>query len=206
LAVDSDWQRNAFQAILAGETSWSVTDEAAKTKAEFGHGTALREYREWAKKNPDADDKAASSKLSEIIGTKTSVNVAPKLPGVRDVEKFISGASRIDFSKPIKLANYGYKSDSTPDKNSKNGIGHSDNRLTDEYSAAVTKSLAFKLGLQNGDEFIAHTSKGDLVLKYDDTVPVEDSRTGSLPETIDIFRKSKGSNDWGGKVYGISKK
>lgn len=200
------FERAAFQAILAGEPSWSVTDEEAKTKAEFAHGTALKEYREWARKNPDADDKAASSKLSEIIGTKTSVNVAPKLPGVRDVGNFISGAARIDFSKPIKLSNYGYESDSTPDTNSKNGIGHSDNRLTDEYSAAVTKSLAFKLGLKNGDEFIAHTSKGDLVLKYDDTVPAKDSRTGSLPETVDIYRKQKGSNDWGGKVYGISKK
>ena len=113
--------------------------------------------------------------------------------------------SAIQFKQPIKLSNYGYTSDTTPDSFSSAGIGHSNNKLIDGTSAAITKSLANQLGIKSGEWFIAKTTKGDFRLRYDDTVPATDKRTGPLPPTIDIYRKSKGSNDWGGKVLGFQK-
>lgn len=104
----------------------------------------------------------------------------------------------------IKLSNYGYKSDTTPDTNSMNGIGHSNNKLEDGVSAALSKSLATRLGVKTGDWLNIETTKGPMRVRYDDTVPASDSRVeGPLPETIDIFRRN-GANDWGGKVTGIS--
>lgn len=103
----------------------------------------------------------------------------------------------------IKLSNYGYASDTTPDSNSMKGIGHSNNKLEDGVSAALSKSLATRLGLKTGDWLNIQTTKGPMRVRYDDTVPTLDSRVaGPLPETIDIFRRD-GSNDWGGKVTGI---
>ena len=113
--------------------------------------------------------------------------------------------SAIQFKNPIKLSNYGYATDSTPDSWSAKGIGHANNKLIDGTSAAITKTLANDLGLKTGDWFIAKTTKGDFRLRYDDTVPATDKRTGPLPPTIDIYRKTKGSNSWGGKVLGLQK-
>lgn len=198
------YDRSAFESLRDGKESWKVTDEAAQGKARMNHGEVLKRYEEWEKKNPNASAAEASKQLSELIGVKTSVNVAPRLPGQR---KGLDGAktSSIRFDSPIKLSNYGYSSDSTPDSYSSKGIGHSNNKLIDGLSAAVSKSLASRLGLKTGDMFIAHTSKGDMRVRYDDTVPSYDKRTGALPETIDIYRKTNGSNSWGGKVLGISK-
>jgi len=109
------------------------------------------------------------------------------------------------FEPPIKLSNYGYASDSTPDTYSSNGIGHRSNRLTDERSAAITKSLATSLGLQHNDWFRITTTKGTFTLQYADTVPSYDKRTGALPPTIDIYRKQNGSNSWGGTITSFQK-
>ena len=104
----------------------------------------------------------------------------------------------------IKLSNYGYASDTTPDSNSARGIGHANNKLEDGVSAAVSKSLATRLGIKTGDWLNIETTQGPMRVRYDDTVPASDSRiAGPLPETIDIFRRN-GTNDWGGKVTGIS--
>jgi hypothetical protein len=90
-------------------------------------------------------------------------------------------------------------------KDTRRDLLHANNKLIDGTSAAITKTLANDLGLKTGDWFIAKTTKGDFRLRYDDTVPATDKRTGPLPPTIDIYRKSKGSNDWGGKVLGFQK-
>ena len=103
----------------------------------------------------------------------------------------------------IKLSNYGYADDTTPDSNSARGIGHSDNKLEDGTSAALSKSLANRLGVKTGDWLNIQTTQGPMRVRYDDTVPDSDPRVnGPLPETIDIFRRN-GSNGWGGKVTGI---
>lgn len=103
----------------------------------------------------------------------------------------------------IKLANYGYASDSSPDYNSNVlKIGHANNPLKDGVSAALTKSLAKRYGLKTGDMFEITTADGKtMTRRYDDTVP--NSYKGKpLPETVDLY-ELRGSNKFGGKVVGI---
>lgn len=103
----------------------------------------------------------------------------------------------------IKLANYGYDDDTSPDYNSNVlRIGHANNKLEDGKSAAITKSLANRLGLKTGDWVKVDTTQGEMVVRYDDTVP-STYKGKPLPETVDIYRRN-GSNDWGGKVKSIS--
>lgn len=102
----------------------------------------------------------------------------------------------------IKLSNYGYASDTTPDSYSARGIGHANNSLVSGRSVAITKRLADKMGIQRGAVLEIDTDKGKKLVTYDDTVPSYDKRTGALPDTIDIYRKN-GSNSWGGKVQGV---
>lgn len=149
---------------------------------------------------PMFEDPAAPAPMPDTepegVGADGSPGVLPPPEGPR---------TSFRFRQPLKLSNYGYKSDTTPDHFSKHGIGHNNNQLVDGVSAAVTKSLADSLGLKSGDWFIAKTTKGDLRVRYDGTVPDSDPRTGPLPPTIDIYRKTKGSNSWSGKVLGIEK-
>jgi hypothetical protein len=94
-----------------------------------------------------------------------------------------------DFSKSkIRLSNYGYSSDSSPDHNSNVlRIGHSNNKLEDGVSAALTKSLARKHGLKTGDMFEAIASNGKVYQRrYDDTVPTT-YKGKALPETVDLY-------------------
>lgn len=101
----------------------------------------------------------------------------------------------------IKLANYGYDGDFTSDYNSNVlGIGNRDNKLIPEQSAAISQSLANKLGLQAGAVVQITDSNGQSrLVTYSDTVP--SSYNGQpLPETIDIYRPSNGSNSWGGNI------
>lgn len=109
-----------------------------------------------------------------------------------------------DFSKEnLKLSNYGYASDSSPDYNSNVlRIGHANNKLVDGYSAALTKSLAKRYGLKSGDEFEVITADGKVLKRrYDDTVPAT-YRGKPLPETVDLYDRS-GNNNFGGKIVGI---
>lgn len=76
-----EWTRKALESVRDGSPSWSMTDESKESQAAFSYGSSLQSYRAWAKQNPNATDKEASAKLSEIIGAKTSVRLAPKLPG-----------------------------------------------------------------------------------------------------------------------------
>jgi hypothetical protein len=103
----------------------------------------------------------------------------------------------------IKLANYGYASDSSPDYNSNIlKIGHANNKLEDGVSAALTKSLAKRLGLKTGDYFEAQTADGKILRRrYDDTVPTT-YKGRRLPETVDLYEVG-GSNKFGGTVVGI---
>lgn len=103
----------------------------------------------------------------------------------------------------IKLSNYGYASDSSPDYNSNVlRIGHSNNRLVDGVSAALTASLAKRMGIQKGQEFEAVTEDGKVYRRrYDDTVPTT-YKGKPLPETVDLYDR-KGSNKFGGVVVEI---
>lgn len=103
----------------------------------------------------------------------------------------------------LKLSNYGYDSDSSPDYNSNVlRIGHADNPLEDGVSAALTKSLASRFGLKTGDMFEATTSTGEVLRRrYDDTVPGT-FKGRALPETIDLYNL-KGNNKFGGKIVNL---
>jgi len=103
----------------------------------------------------------------------------------------------------IKLSNYGYASDSSPDYNSNVAkIGHSNNKLEDGVSAALTRSLAKRMGIPKGGWFEAVTADGETIKRrYDDTVPVS-YKGKALPETVDLYNL-KGSNSFGGKIVGI---
>lgn len=105
----------------------------------------------------------------------------------------------------IKLANYGYASDTSPDHNSNVlKIGHANNPLKDGLSAALTKSLASRYGLKTGDMFEVTTADGKtMTRRYDDTVPTT-YKGRPLPETIDLY-ETKGSNTFGGRVVGLKK-
>lgn len=103
----------------------------------------------------------------------------------------------------IKLSNYGYDSDSSPDYNSNVlKIGHANNKLEDGVSAALTKSLAKRHGLKTGDYFEAQTADGKVLRRrYDDTVPTT-YKGKKLPETVDLYNVN-GSNKFGGTIVGI---
>lgn len=188
-----------------GEVQWKadLAPEAmqAHEQATRAYGEAMIDFEKWIKLNPDADDKAIGGKLREL-GSK-SVRVAPvsgpvKAPPGRETSMVMPKGG-------LKLSNYGYASDTTPDSNSAKGIGHRDNKLIPGESAAISKSLADRLKLSHGDKLKIQTTKGDFTVFYHDTVPSTDSRTGDLPETIDIYRPKDGSNGWGGRVTNVSK-
>lgn len=105
----------------------------------------------------------------------------------------------------IKLANYGYDSDTSPDTNSNIlKIGHANNKLKDGVSAALTKSLATRYGLKTGDMFEVTTADGKtMTRRYDDTVPTT-YKGRALPETVDLY-ETRGSNSFGGRVVGLKK-
>lgn len=113
------------------------------------------------------------------------------------------GVSQKKNSDGIKLSNYGYESDSSPDHNSNVlKIGHANNKLVDGESAALTKSLADRHGLKSGDMFEATLADGTTITRrYDDTTP-STYKGDPLPETVDIYNQS-GSNNFGGKVISI---
>lgn len=103
----------------------------------------------------------------------------------------------------LKLSNYGYASDSSPDTNSNIlKIGHANNPLKDGVSAALTKSLAKRYGLKTGDMFEVTTADGTtMVRRYDDTVP-NVYRGKKLPETVDLYEIG-GNNNFSGKVVAL---
>lgn len=166
--------------------------ETARGRVDEAYGAARTKLDEWLKRNPKADEKTVSEKVFEISGEE-----------LRKSTRLIE--PRATSSVNIKLSNYGYKSDTTPDSYSAAGIGHRNNKLIAGKSAAITKSLAARLGVSHGDEIEVETTKGTFRVFYHDTVPATDKRTGDLPETIDIYRPEDGSNSWGGKVTRISK-
>lgn len=108
-------------------------------------------------------------------------------------------------NESLKLSNYGYASDSSPDYNSNVlRIGHANNKLEDGVSAALTKSLAKRYGLKTGDMFEITTADGKTMQRrYDDTVP-RTYRGKPLPETVDLYELG-GSNKFGGKVINLKK-
>lgn len=198
----SKFNQDAFEAMMNYETDVkSVSPEAeaatnsAQLAVEHKIGEAKMKLADFLKTNPKASASEIDDKILEIGGEQTQ----------RDLKSGIyDGKSNSTSSVNIKLSNYGYASDSTSDSNSARGIGHADNQLEDGKSAAISKSLADRLDLKTGDMVQLETSKGTFQVRYDDTVPTTDTRTGDLPETIDIYRKN-GSNGWGGKVLKITK-
>lgn len=173
-----------------------IEDLQARQAAADARVRVELKFREWLEANPNAKPDEVKAQILKFVPDVKKINVLnalkPLLP--------LSDAGSVS----IKLSNYGYASDTTPDSNSMKGIGHANNRLEDGVSAAITKSLAVRLGLKSGDWLQLETTKGPMRVRYDDTVPATDKRTGDLPETIDIYRKD-GSNTWGGKVIAVRK-
>lgn len=103
----------------------------------------------------------------------------------------------------IKLSNYGYDTDTSPDYNSNvRRIGNRNNRLVDGVSAALTASLAKRMGILPGQEFEAVAKDGTVYRRrYDDTVPTT-YKGKPLPETVDLYQR-KGSNSFGGTIVEI---
>lgn len=167
-------------------------------------GDAILEYSKWIKANPNANETEIGAKMRELAGK--SARIAPISGPVKPPPPRPGTETSMTIPKGgLKLSNYGYASDTTPDRYSAKGIGHSNNKLIPGESAAITKSLADRLGLAHGDKLKITTTKGDFTVFYHDTVPATDKRTGDLPETIDIYRPKDGSNGWGGRVTKVSK-
>jgi hypothetical protein len=163
-------------------------------------GRAIQSYTQWAASYPEATYNDHIAKVAEFGAVsqeqdqrkhRVKGGATSGSPGIRT------------FRADLKLSNYGYASDTTPDKFSKRGIGHEMNKLRDEQSAAISKSLARDLELKRGAVLELLTTHGFRLVTYDDTVPATDKRTGPLPPTIDIYRKTKGDNKWGGKIEGV---
>jgi hypothetical protein len=198
----SKFNQDAMEAMMNYKTevkSFSPEAEAAATSAQLAveHkiGEAKMKLADFLKTNPKASAAEIDDKILEIGGEQTQRELKS---GIYD------GKTSSTSGVSIKLSNYGYASDTTPDTNSANGIGHANNQLEDGKSAAISKSLADRLNLKTGDMVELQTTKGTFQVRYDDTVPSTDSRTGDLPETVDIYRKD-GSNGWGGKITKITK-
>ncbi len=171
---------------------------SARQTSETRLGEAKMRLAEYLRINPAATPADIDNKILDISGEQT---VRELRSGIYDGKRARGTGASVD----IKLSNYGYADDSTPDSYSARGIGHANNALEDGKSAAISKSLANRLNLSTGDEVEIETTKGVFRVRYDDTVPSTDSRTGDLPETIDLYRKKDGSNAWGGKVTKIRK-
>ena len=168
------------------------------------YGMAKMKMTEYLKLNPQAKKEEIDKQFLKITGAGVMEDAKRKL--VPDRPGRIDPSTSMVLPKGgVKLSNYGYPSDTTPDSNSAKGIGHSNNKMIAGESAAVSKSLADRLKLKYGDKLKIETTKGDFTVFYHDTVPATDERTGDLPETIDIYRPKDGSNGWGGRVTKVSK-
>lgn len=144
--------------------------------------------------------------LSDLSGGYTPLpNAVPGNSGIRSLPNSKPGDGKLIPLNDIKLSNYGYAGDTYSDTNSAAGIGHSDNRLVDGMSVALTASLAKQYGIARGDRLRLHTTKGIIEAVYDDTVPTKTKDGKPLPPTFDLYRKSNGSNGWSGKVTGFEK-
>lgn len=200
-------QVNSFADLLDGGDQ---LDEAKRRREE--QSQRLREGEMFAAQEDDEflqrmrERKAPQMEQPE--DPVATYNPAPtanlKSPEINITKEDVVDANIGDFDKVnLKLSNYGYSSDSSPDYNSNVlKIGHANNKLESGVSAALTKSLAKRYGLKTGDEFEVLTADGkSMRRRYDDTVPTT-YRGKKLPETVDLY-DVKGSNSFGGKVVGI---
>lgn len=103
-------------------------------------------------------------------------------------------------SGPIRVTNYGYSGDHTPDTNSnKLRKGSRNNRLVPGVSAALDPELARQIGARPGDIIAIEHDNGTQYVTYDDVAELQ-SGTG----TIDIYRPNSGSNNWAGKARSVT--
>jgi hypothetical protein len=184
---------------------WHNPDSVAeRLSTKQRYGLAKMKMTEYLKLNPQAKKEEIDKQFLKITGAGVMEDAKRKL--VPDRPGRIDPSTSMVLPKGgVKLSNFGYPSDSTPDSNSAKGIGHKENKMIAGESAAISKSLADRLKLKHGDKIKIETTKGDFTVFYHDTVPATDERTGDLPETIDIYRPKDGSNGWGGRVTKVSK-
>ena len=148
-----------------------------------------------------SDDNFLSDMLKQPV---LSQDESPQLPEDEQSDYDLpvaQGGPTGDLS--VKLSNYGYDSDSSPDyKSNVLKIGNRNNKLEDGVSAALTASLAKRLGIKPGQEFEAVAKNGTIYKRrYDDTVPTT-YKGKPLPETVDLYQR-KGSNTFGGTIVDI---
>jgi len=101
----------------------------------------------------------------------------------------------------MKVTQYGYANDPTPDSNTQKGLGIQNRKLEPGVSAALTKSAAKELGVKPGDWIkIQYANGGTQIRRYDDRAPQGEKRIDlyqpggfdrSLPDygTISVIQK-----------------
>lgn len=205
----SQIENDTFYALRNGKATIPWSSEESKNAADStnlstakNYGIAKMQMEDYLRLNPEAKPSEIDAAFKKITGESIKEEAKRQLIPQRPTR----GETSMNIPKEgLKLSNYGYASDTTPDSNSANGIGHRNNKLVAGQSAAISKSLADRLGLEHGDKIKIETTQGNFIVSYDDTVPATDSRTGDLPETIDIYRPKDGSNGWGGRVTKVLK-
>lgn len=210
----SEFEIATGKALRMGNATVDWNDPTSETAAMTANnaisqtqGIAKMKMIQFLRLKPEASQAEIDEKFTQYTGEHVRLQASGGLLGTRPTMGGDNTASDtlLPPKSGIKLSNYGYPSDTTPDTNSANGIGHRNNSLIAGESAAISKSLADRLNLKHGDKVKVETTKGDFEVFYHDTVPSTDSRTGDLPETIDIYRPKDGSNSWGGNVTGVTK-
>jgi hypothetical protein len=115
---------------------------------------------------PPAQPKPIMAQPAPMVETLDPV-VAHKVPSTAPIGQTVNG---------MKITHYGYPGDSSPDSNSMKAIGDRGNKLTPNFSAALTRSAREKLfnasHPSTGQTFVI----AGFTLRDDDTAPESDER------------------------------
>lgn len=190
IAVQEEQNR---QRLMQSDYQFGQTNQLARDQFQFNQNQAAREdqryLEEQRRRNAFLDGNIPMLNTQFDFTGDFSHLDEQGLPAfdVQDFDGFGGG----DPSGGIKMTNYGYANDTTPDTNS-NVLkkGNRNNRLVPGVSVALTQDYANYIGAQLGDAIEFTDANGQTrVGVYDDT-------SGTHP--IDWYRPSAGSNKWSG--------
>lgn len=114
--------------------------------------------------------------------------------------------SKKDFKNGMfaKVTTYGYNDDPYSDNNSKNAIGHNNNKLVEGTSVALSQKTANAYGFKRGDFINVKFGDGkQQKVRYDDTIP-SNYDNENIPR-IDFFTPSKQYQKVDGQSVQLSK-
>ena len=117
-ATANPYARRAAEAILNHSETIAPDDSsvvAAKMQAELNYGRVLEKYAEFKKLNPKATAQEVDDKVFELAGEEARKSAASG--------KWETAPTRGSTAAGDRVTSYGYIGDSTPDGNSKVGIG-----------------------------------------------------------------------------------